>query len=81
MDWICAGAVQTGFKYLFISPILKRSYREAPSIGLTFGFAEATFIAVLSLFETSMLESSIIGERDKLKPLLEISSDSVVNIV
>jgi len=44
-----AGAVQTGFKYLFISPILKKSYRGALSVGLAFGLAEAVFIAVLSL--------------------------------
>jgi len=44
-----AGAVQTGFKYLFISPILKRSYSGALSVGLAFGLAEAVFVAVLSL--------------------------------
>jgi len=44
-----AGAVQTVFKYLFISPILKRSYRGALSVGLAFGLAEAVFVAVLSL--------------------------------
>jgi len=43
-----AGAVQTGFKYLFISPILKKSYRGALSVGLAFGFTEAVLVAVLS---------------------------------
>jgi len=44
-----AGAVQTVFKYLFITPILKRSYRGALSVGLAFGLAEAVFVAVLFL--------------------------------
>jgi len=44
-----AGAVQTLFKYLFISPVLKRSYRGALSVGLAFGLAEAAFTAVLLL--------------------------------
>jgi len=52
-----AGAVQTGFKYLFISPILKRSYRGALSVGLAFGLAEAVFVAV-----TSLLASAVIPE-------------------
>lgn len=50
-----AGAVQTGFKYLFISPILKRSYRGALSVGLAFGFAEAVFISVLSLLTVASI--------------------------
>jgi len=44
-----AGAVQTGFKYLFISPILKKSYRGALSVGLAFGFTETVYIATLTL--------------------------------
>jgi len=50
-----AGAVQTGFKYLFISPVLKRSYRGALSVGLAFGFAEAVFAAVLSLLAATSI--------------------------
>jgi len=41
--------VQTGFKYLFISPILRKSYRGALSVGLAFGFTEAVYIAALTL--------------------------------
>jgi len=50
-----AGAVQTGFKYFFISPVLKRSYRGALSVGLAFGFAEAVFAAVRLLLAAASI--------------------------
>jgi len=50
-----AGAVQTAFKYLFISPVLKRSYRGALSVGLAFGFAEAVFVAVRPLLAAASI--------------------------
>jgi len=49
--WIgfVAGVVQTGFKYLFISIVLRKSYRGALSLGLSFGFTEAVIVTALAL--------------------------------
>ena len=52
-----AGVVQTGFKYLFISIVLWKSYRGALSLGLSFGFTEAVIVAALALLLASILAS------------------------
>jgi len=52
-----AGVVQTGFKYLFISIVLWKSYRGALSLGLSFGFTEAVIVAALALLLASIHSS------------------------